>query len=227
MNISDEILNKINAVGLKYPGITKISLFGSRARGDNTQISDIDLAVYFLSEPNYSILDDIDNIDTLLKIDVTIMTDTLDKTFLANIAAEEVFIYMRKFKNKLSNFTKAVNSLEAAVNQVSLPDFPQDILRDGLIQRFEFCYELAWKTLREYLIYSGVAVQMLPRIVFRAAYQHGVISNEQTWLNMIKDRNLTSHEYNEQYANTIALNIKRNYYPEFKKLLKQLNEVSD
>lgn len=109
---------------------------------------------------------------------------------------------------------------------VSKPFDDEDLVRDSLIQRFEFCYELAWKTLKEYLQYNGLIVASMPRAVFTEAYQNSIINNEEIWLSMIKDRNVSSHEYKEDYILTVATRIKEQYFNEFNCLLQNLeNEV--
>lgn len=75
---------------------------------------------------------------------------------------------------------KGVNRLE----EVLRVDFDeeddrvkQEILRDSIIQRFEFCYELSWKTLREYLLNDGLEIQCTPRKIFKNAYQNCIIND--------------------------------------------------
>ncbi len=77
---------------------------------------------------------------------------------------------------------------------------------DGTIQRFEFAIELAWKALRRFLIREGVTTTT-PREVLQEAYRAGWLSDEAAWLQMLRDRNQTSHTYNEAvriYANVRA-----------------------
>lgn len=64
----------------------------------------------------------LEDIETLLKIYVTVISDTLDKSFLCNVKNEEVILYMGKFENKYNNFIKALNKLEQAVNQLNAND---------------------------------------------------------------------------------------------------------
>lgn len=221
MNVDDKIIEKIRRIGSECADVKKISLFGSRARGDHSERSDIDLAVYFFNDINYDVIEKIEEIETLLIPDITIMNDRLDKKFVDNIKKEEQIIYMVKFENKFENFKNAVKRLKAVAVQ-TFDD--EDILRDSLIQRFEFCYELSWKTLKEYLKYNGLTTETMPRPVFKTAYEHHIIDNEQVWLSMIKDRNVASHEYNENYIALVADRIKNEYLAEFEKLCDKLIE---
>lgn len=93
MNITPSLCAQITQIGRAYPDMKKISLFGSRARGDNHERSDIDLAVYFHGKPNPYALSDLDDLNTLLMIDMTVMRDTLNEKFRKRIQDEEVVIY--------------------------------------------------------------------------------------------------------------------------------------
>ncbi len=86
-------LEEIKRISSKYDTIKKVVLFGSRARGDNSPRSDFDIAIYFNDKPEYQLLDDIEQIETLLKIDTTIVSENLDRSFLNNIETEGITIY--------------------------------------------------------------------------------------------------------------------------------------
>ena len=108
---------------------------------------------------------------------------------------------------KIENYKSAFAQLEDAVK--SYLAAPQDTLyRDGLIQRFEFTVELAWKSLREYLEDQGVVLSVSsPRAVLKEAYAVGVIDDADTWNAILTARNLTSHVYDEATATEIARQI--------------------
>ena len=84
-------------------------------------------------------------------------------------------------------------------------------MRDGTIQRFEFTTELAWKTVREYLLNEGMTDINTPKSVMKEAFAAGVIDDEQGWLQILNDRNGTSHIYDESRADAVlaesAVNI--------------------
>ncbi len=227
-------IKQIIKIANKYDCIDKITLFGSRARGDNRNTSDFDIAIYCESFCN-DILLDLEEIETLLNIDVTIIEkdknikNKIDENFLENIKLHEVIIFMNKFEFKLNNFRKAVDRLEEVLRvdfDIEDDRVKQEILRDSIIQRFEFCYELAWKTLREYLLNEGLEIEPTPRKVFKSAYQNCIIDNSDTWLNMIKDRNVSSHEYNEQSSIRVSENVEKEYLPAFKTLILKLEELN-
>lgn len=120
---------------------------------------------------------------------------------------------------KIENYKNAVAQLEAAVKCYLAS--PQDTLyRDGLIQRFEFTVELAWKSLREHLEDQGVVLSVVsPRAVLKEAYAAGVIDDADVWNAIISARNLTSHVYDEATAVEIARQICEDFIPVFHALL--------
>ena len=128
---------------------------------------------------------------------------------------------MSKLHGKLKNFRNALKRLEEAAEKLAI-DVENDIIRDALIQRFEFTYELAWKTTKEYLESMGIMDKNFPRVVIQEAYIQNLIKNEENWLGMIKDRNMTSHLYKESIAKEIADRILEVYIIEFNNLLASL-----
>lgn len=129
---------------------------------------------------------------------------------------------MSKFETKLGNFENALRRLKESV--VVLNNSTNDVVRDGVIQRFEFTYELAWKATKEYLEGIGIVDRNSPKAVIKEAYVQKLISNEQKWLLMINDRNQTSHVYNEEIARDIVGRIVNFYIIEFDELLKELQK---
>jgi nucleotidyltransferase substrate binding protein (TIGR01987 family) len=86
---------------------------------------------------------------------------------------------------------------------------------DGTIQRFEFVIELFWKVLKRALAAEGIETAT-PREALQRAYQAGWLADETTWLSALRDRNATSHLYDEAAARAIYSRI-RTYWPEFKR----------
>ncbi|MGD9155262.1 MAG: nucleotidyltransferase substrate binding protein [Bacillota bacterium] len=128
---------------------------------------------------------------------------------------------MSKLSVKVINFAKALDRLREAVEEYKKPD-AGDVIRDGMIQRFEFTYELAWKTTKEYLEDMGLVDRNSPKAVIREAFAQKLITNEPVWLLMINDRNQTSHVYKEEIAVEIATRISKSYIGEFEKLMSEL-----
>lgn len=128
---------------------------------------------------------------------------------------------MSKLKAKLSNFHNALQRLKEAVFELEKSD-ASDVVRDGVIQRFEFTYELAWKTAKEYLEDLGIMDRNSPKAVIKEIFAQKLISNEDIWLLMLRDRNMTSHVYKEEMAQEIADRIKNFYVKELEDLFNQM-----
>jgi nucleotidyltransferase substrate binding protein (TIGR01987 family) len=96
---------------------------------------------------------------------------------------------------QLTNFGKALTKL----GEMLARDAGDEAVRDASIQRFEFTFETCWKALKHQLQAEGIATDT-PKDVLRQAYRIGWLAQEQIWLDMLKDRNLTSHIYHEGLA---------------------------
>ena len=101
---------------------------------------------------------------------------------------------------------------------------PLDSVRDGSIQRFEFCTELAWKTMREYLLDQGYTEINSPKAVVKQAFAFGIIRDQQAWVDLLNDRNLTSHVYDEATAKAIFERIEGKYLALFDEALVYMKE---
>ncbi|MGL5676761.1 MAG: HI0074 family nucleotidyltransferase substrate-binding subunit [Cellulosilyticaceae bacterium] len=116
---------------------------------------------------------------------------------------------MKSVDFKYQNLKKACTRLEEVC---ALYDGEDDIIRDSVIQRFEFTYELTHKTLQEFMKFEGVTLEnSFPRTIYKKAYANGMIQDEKLWLSLLEDRNKTSHMYSESLANEIAGRIKGSY----------------
>ena len=119
---------------------------------------------------------------------------------------------------KIENYHHALAQLAEAV-QIYTADPGDALYRDGLIQRFEFTVELAWKSLKEYLEDQGAVLGIAsPRGVLKEAYAAGVITDAETWNRIIEARNITSHVYDEKTAQTVADQIAQEFLPVLQKL---------
>lgn len=97
----------------------------------------------------------------------------------------------------ITPLVKAKSSLDAVLKMDKT-----DITRDAAIQRFEFTFELAWKTLKRVLKHKGIIANN-PRDVIREAAQQGLIDHVESWFTFLENRNLTTHVYNEKVADKI------------------------
>lgn len=217
----EKLYNSIAKLGKQYSA-KKIVLFGSRARGDSREKSDIDLAVFGMPKENHVFFAQaVENLPTLLQFDIVFVSDETSALLLDNIRKDGI-ILMNKFDEKLEKFSEAVLRLEEALKEYEKYGISSS--RDGVIQRFEFCTELAWKSTREFLISEGYVDLNSPKSVMKQAYADGLISDEKTWLELLYSRNLTSHIYDEATASDIFTNIKEKYLLLFKQLLATLSQ---
>lgn len=211
------------AVLAKRFGAKRLVLFGSRARGDHRPNSDIDLAVYGMPESSRAeFWMNCEELPTLLKFDIVHMQDGMNPAFLANIEKDGVEL-MDKLHEKYSYLTAAVKRLREALDDYK--KYPLDSVRDGTIQRFEFCTELAWKTMREYLLDQGYTNINSPKEVVKQAFSFGMIEDDRAWIKLLNDRNLTSHVYDEATAKAIFERIENRYLPLFDHVLSYMKEA--
>ena len=100
--------------------------------------------------------------------------------------------------------------------QIHIDKGLNELEEQGLIQRFEFTHELAWNVLRDYFLYQGNNAINGSRDATREAFNKGLIEDGETWMDMIKSRNLSSHTYNENIAAGLIEKIIEEYYPALK-----------
>ncbi|MBI5700685.1 nucleotidyltransferase substrate binding protein [Candidatus Saganbacteria bacterium] len=96
------------------------------------------------------------------------------------------------------------------------------VVRDSAIKRFEFTFELAWKTMKAILEEKGVKELYSPKDVIKAAFQNGIIGRDMVWLDMLDTRNKTTHMYNEAMADEIYSNFPK-YLPLVKDFIKEIS----
>lgn len=127
-----------------------------------------------------------------------------------------------RWRQRLANYTKALNQLSRFVERSDLNEMEEQ----GLIQSFECTYELAWNTLKDWFEQQGEINITGSRDAFRLAFKRGLIENGEAWMEMIKSRTLTSHTYNEEIAGHIARSIRTMYYPEFVRLQAKMETLT-
>lgn len=119
-----------------------------------------------------------------------------------------------RWKQRFSNYERALVQLTKFIDQGELNELEEQ----GLIQAFEYTHELAWNVLKDYLQYQGTQNIYGSRDATRLAFNVGLIEDGGSWMDMIKERNRTSHTYNQATAQAIAANIKTRFFDLFVKL---------
>ena len=125
-----------------------------------------------------------------------------------------------RWLQRLQNFRKAQAQLDEAVALMQARDL-SNLEKQGVIQAFEYTYELGWNTLKDYLVWQGISGIVGSRDAIREAFSSGLLADGQGWMDMLIDRNRTSHTYNEEIAESILQNIQQRHHP----LLKALEET--
>jgi nucleotidyltransferase substrate binding protein (TIGR01987 family) len=128
-----------------------------------------------------------------------------------------------RWKQRLHNLEKAFFQLEKAVEEAGQRTL-SELEKEGLIQRFEYTYELCWKTLQDLLKHRGYVDLMGPGPVLAQAAVDKYIDDGKAWKKMTKSRNLTSHTYNQETANRIVNDITKYYYSLIKTLVVKLKK---
>ena len=128
--------------------------------------------------------------------------------------------------DKIEQLEKAFENLKIIIDAYEKENnkIIKDGLRDSIIQRFEFVTELSWKLMKRYLDENFVLEVYSPRSVVKESYKQNLIDNGEIWLDILEDRNLTSHTYDENTANRIKDNIVNKYVLEFKKFIDRIKE---
>lgn len=127
---------------------------------------------------------------------------------------------MKRWEERITDLSNALERLNEAIEDSKT--YKLETLKDSVIQRFEFSFELSWKALKNYLNDQGVLEATTPKQTVKEAFAKGIIENAEIWMDMINDRNLTSHTYNQTDANVIYENIVSIYYAEMLKNLEKL-----
>jgi nucleotidyltransferase substrate binding protein (TIGR01987 family) len=120
----------------------------------------------------------------------------------------------KRWKQRLENFGYALKQFTKFIEKKEL----NELEKQGLIKAFEYTYELAWNTLKDYYEYQGEANIQGSRDAIQIAIQRGLIIKGEVWMKIILSRNLTSHIYNEDKINEISDLIQTEYYFEINSL---------
>jgi nucleotidyltransferase substrate binding protein (TIGR01987 family) len=124
-----------------------------------------------------------------------------------------------RWKQRFSNYRMALVNLKDGI-EISKPS---DLEKSGIIQIFEYSFELAWKTLKDYLQEADVEVNF-PREVLKTAFSYDMIEDGDIWIDMLEKRNLMSHTYDRKNAELAYLLIKNTYFDKLKNLEEFLSE---
>ena len=120
-----------------------------------------------------------------------------------------------RWKQRFENFKKAFLQLKSAVDRFDELD---NLAKEGMIQRFEYTYELAWKTIKDFMEDKGEP-EKFQRDILKKAFQLDIIDNGEIWLDILSKRNLMAHTYIETTFKEVSQDIRSKYFPEMEKLV--------
>lgn len=131
-----------------------------------------------------------------------------------------------RWEQKLQSFHKALNRVAEVINVMDKRQL-NDFEADGLIQRFEFTFELAWKLMKSYAEFQGTDKEIMgSRDAIRWAFENKIINDSGIWMEMVKRRNDTSHTYDEETAAEVVICIKDSYYQAFMALYDRMENLA-
>ncbi len=127
---------------------------------------------------------------------------------------------------RFDNYGRALQTLRNAAELATQRPL-SELEQQGLIQGFEFTHELAWNLLKDFLEAQGIAGLIGSRDAIRTAFKNGLLEDGETWMEMIKARNLSSHTYQLELAQRIATDILTRFYPAFVALELKMQSMLD
>lgn len=127
---------------------------------------------------------------------------------------------MTRLSERIENFNKAYNLFEIAQNSYT-NNKQNDIYKLAIVQAFEIVYELGWKVIKDFLKTKDIET-FTPRDTIKEAFAANILPSAQIWIDMAKDRNASSHEYNQDKVNLILENISATYFYELKRFKENL-----
>lgn len=128
-----------------------------------------------------------------------------------------------RWKQRLQNYSVVLQHLNEAVE--AYDEQSPNIIKEGVLQRFEFTHELAWKVLKDYLEYEGHQNITGSRTATRLAFNIGLIQDGQTWIDMIESRNRTVHAYDASILETEFSKVRESYNARFIQLKEKLSTL--
>jgi nucleotidyltransferase substrate binding protein (TIGR01987 family) len=206
--MKSELIRAVVRIILKHAKPERIYLYGSQADGTAKNTSDIDVAYDDRNfKDHFLIEEEVNQMQTLLKIDVTNIAFA-EERFRNRIQSTGRVLYSAgkrlRAQDALHNFSRAFDKFNEAVeSRVRLAeDGYENVVLDLLVKRFEFTFEMSWKAIKRYLDFIGIEAPN-PRTAFKEAYAQGLIGEENVWLDMIEQRNISSHNYDESEISEI------------------------
>ncbi len=124
---------------------------------------------------------------------------------------------------KYDNFCKSLENLKEC-KEIQEPYSNVELM--GITGLFSLCFEMSWKLIKELLEYHGYFTQKTgsPRMILKTAFEWGMISSEELWMEILDTRNLLSHVYDEEKAESSIERIKTDFIPAFEELKREIDD---
>ena len=135
-----------------------------------------------------------------------------------------------RWKQRFENYKKALNRLNKAASilndSLRYAEEVNDLLNEGLIQRFEYTNVLSWNVMKDFAEYQGTTEIRGSRDSIRWALQNGLI-DDKAWMKSIEDRNLSSHDYDSNTAESLIMKIIGTYIPLFNSFEQKMEAIGE
>ena len=131
---------------------------------------------------------------------------------------------MTRLSERIENFNNAYKLFETAQKSY-INDKQNDIYKLAIVQAFEIVYELGWKVIKDFLKTKDIET-FTPRDTIKEAFAANILPGAQIWIDMAKDRNASSHEYNQDKVNLILENISTTYFYELQRFKNNLENFN-
>jgi nucleotidyltransferase substrate binding protein (TIGR01987 family) len=129
-----------------------------------------------------------------------------------------------RWKQRFKNYQKALVTMKSAMELAATREL-SDLEKQGVIQGFEFTFELAWNVMKDYLEEQGINGIIGSKNAVRHAFNKDLIDDGQIWMDMINDQNIAAHVYDSETAEDLVVAIKNIYYLEFTKLATKMESL--
>jgi nucleotidyltransferase substrate binding protein (TIGR01987 family) len=126
-----------------------------------------------------------------------------------------------RWRQRFENLRRAYTLFDEGAKAASL----NRLEKEGVIQRFEYTFELSWKTMKDYLESQGVAVSY-PREVLKEAFAHGLVEDGEVWMEMLERRNMLAHTYDEKTFETAFHLVRGTFHTAISALVERFEKES-
>ncbi|MCL2557869.1 MAG: nucleotidyltransferase substrate binding protein [Treponema sp.] len=129
-----------------------------------------------------------------------------------------------RWKQRFANYKKALATVKTAVELVKSREL-NSLEKQGAVKSFEFTFELAWNTMKDYLEAQGIADIIGSKSAIRHAFSNGILEDGQVWMDMVKSRNISSHTYDEATAQALLERTTGVFYDAFAALEQKMETL--